>query len=470
MSRVVVVGGGPAGVAGAARAAELGAEVELVETGDALGGTCVNDGCVPTRVLARTARMAREARDAHLWGLDVGQLTVDWSRITARVAETVDAVRDTKQSGAALTDDGVKVRLGERAGFLDAHTLQVGEERLEADAVLLCVGGAARRLPFEGADLATLPDAVVSWPQLPERVAVVGSGSTGAQLVTVFASLGVEVTLLDVAPRILPHADADVADTLAAAFRRQGVEVLTGIDGVDRIEVADRQGGQPDRRQRRGDHGGLRVHHTIGGEAHHLDVDEVVLATGWPARTEGLGLDAAGVRYEPGRIPVDAYLRTNVPHVFAPGDANQRDMLVQSAVVEGTAAATNAVLGPTRSAPHALLPWGGFTDPDTAGIGLTEGQARERDPGCIVATVPLATSERAIIDERTDGFLKLIADRRRSMLLGAHAAGEAAVEIIQAVTTAMAAGADPATLARVEFAYPTYSAIIGAAASELVRG
>ena len=460
MSRVVVVGGGPAGVAGAARAAELGAEVELVEAGDALGGTCVNDGCVPTRVLARTARMAREARDAHLWGLDVGALTVDWARITERVAETVEAVRDTKQSGAALTADGLQVRLGAPARFLDAHTLQVGEERLEADAVLLCVGGSARRLPFEGADLATLPDAVVAWPRLPERVAVVGSGSTGAQLVTVFASLGVEVTLLDVAPRILPHADADVAATLAAAFHRQGVRVLTGIDGIDRIEARHLRGRDDD----------LRVHHTLGGQAHHLDVDEVVLATGWPARTEGLGLDAAGVRHEPGRIHVDAYLRTNVPHVFAPGDANQRDMLVQSAVVEGTAAATNAVLGPTRSAPHALLPWGGFTDPDTAGVGLTEEQARERDPECVVATVPLASSERAIIDERTDGFLKLIADRRRSMLLGAHAAGEAAVEIIQAVTTAMAAGTDPATLARVEFAYPTYSAIIGAAASELVRG
>ena len=465
MSRVVVVGGGPAGVAGAARAAELGAEVVLVEAGDALGGTCVNDGCVPTRVLARTARMAREARDAHLWGLGVGEVTVDWGRITERVAATVEAVRDTKQSGAALADEGVKVRLGERARFLDAHTLQVGEERMEADAVLLCVGGSPRRMPFEGAELATLPDAVVAWPRLPERVAVVGSGSTGAQLVTVFASLGAEVTLLDVAPRILPHADAAVAATLSDAFARQGVRVLTGIDGITRI--VGRAGGDGGEGR---DGRGLRLHHTVGGDAHHLDVDEVVLATGWPARTEGLGLDAAGIHHEPGRIPVDAYLRTNVPHVFAPGDANQRDMLVQSAVVEGTAAATNAVLGPTRSAPHALLPWGGFTDPDTAGVGLTGEQARERDPECVVATVPLTTSERAIIDERTDGFLKLIADRRRSMLLGAHAAGEAAVEIIQAVTTAMAAGTDPATLARVEFAYPTYSALIGAAASELVRG
>jgi len=452
VSDLVVVGGGPAGIAGALRAAELGAHVTLIE-GRELGGTCVNDGCVPTRVLARTARMAREAGDAHLWGIEVGGVTVDWKRITARVAETVTAVGAAKGGGGELRDHGVEVRLGEFAHFLDAHTLMVGDESLQADHFLLCVGGAPRRLPFDGADLATLPNDVVQWPELPRRVAIVGSGSTGAQLATVFNSLGTKVTLLDVAPRIMPHADADVASTLTTAFTAQGVDVATGIDGVRRLTAT-------------GD--GLRLEYDAEGARRSLDVDAVVLATGWPTRTEGLGLERAGVEHTRGRIPVDAHLRTNVPHIFAPGDANQTDMLVQSASVEGVAAATNAVLGPTRSTPHALLPWGGFTDPDVAGVGLSEADARAHDEHCVVATIPMASIERAIIDERREGFLKLIADRRRSMLLGAHAAGESAVEIIQAVTTAMAAGADPATLARVEFAYPTYSAIIGSAASALM--
>lgn len=453
MSDLIVLGGGPAGIAGALRAAELGAHVTLIE-GRELGGTCVNDGCVPTRVLARTARMAREAGDAHLWGIEVGGVSVDWKRITARVAETVTAVGATKGGGRELREHGVEVRLGEFARFLDDHTVAVGEASLQADTFLLCVGGAPRRLPFEGAELATLPNDVVHWPELPPRVAIVGSGSTGAQLATVFSSLGSQVALLDVAPRIMPHADADIAVTLSAAFTAQGVDVTTGIDGVRRVTVtAD----------------GLRLDYHVGGELQQLDVDEVVLATGWPTRTEGLGLDAAGVEHTHGRIPVDAHLRTNVPHIFAPGDANQTNMLVQSASVEGVAAATNAVLGPTRSTPHALLPWGGFTDPDVAGVGLSEADARAHDEHCVVATIPMDSIERAIIDERRDGFLKLIADRRRTMLLGAHAAGESAVEIIQAVTTAMAAGADPATLARVEFAYPTYSAIIGTAASALMQ-
>ncbi len=453
MTSIAIVGGGPAGTAAALRAAELGADVTLLEA-RALGGTCVVDGCVPTRVFARAARMAREVRDAHLWGIEVGEVDIRWERITERVAETVAGVTAGRASAAELGGAGVDVRIGQPARFVDPHTLAVGNEHVEADAVLLCVGGAAQPLPIPGAELATLPTEVMAWGALPGRVAVVGSGSTGSQLVTVFASLGAEVLLLDVAPRILPHADADVAATLETAFRAQGVEVATGIDGLTSIE----------------DVGGRRlVHYRSEAQPISVEVDAVVLATGWPARTEGLGLDAAGIDHRRGRIPVDAYLRTNVPHVYAPGDANQRDMLVQSAAEEGETAAVNAVLGPVRSAPHALLPWGGFTDPDVAGVGLTEEEARRHDEHCVTALVPLAGLERAIIDERTDGFLKLIADRRRSLLLGAHAAGESAVEVIQAVTTAMAAGADPATLARVAFAYPTYSAAIGAAAKALLR-
>jgi len=142
---------------------------------------------------------------------------------------------------------------------------------------------------------------------------------------------------------------------------------------------------------------------------------------------------------------------------------------VQAAQFEGEAAAENAVLGASVRAPHRLLPAGGFTDPDYAGVGLTEEQARDRDPACVVATVRFADLDRAVIDDRERGFLMLIADRRRELILGAHAVGENAVEVIQSVTTAMAAGIDVATLAGVRFAYPTYSAVIGMAARALLH-
>jgi pyruvate/2-oxoglutarate dehydrogenase complex dihydrolipoamide dehydrogenase (E3) component len=190
--------------------------------------------------------------------------------------------------------------------------------------------------------------------------------------------------------------------------------------------------------------------------------------TGWPADVDDLGLEHAGITAERSAIPVDAYFRTSVPHVFAVGDANGRDMLVQAAVFEGEAAAENAVLDANRRTPHHLLPAGGFTDPDYAGVGLTQEQARERDPRCIVATVPYTRLDRAVIDDRQRGFLTLITDRRRELILGAHAVGENAIEVVQSVTTAMAAGIDVATLGGVKFAYPTYSAVIGMAARALL--
>jgi glutathione reductase (NADPH) len=167
-------------------------------------------------------------------------------------------------------------------------------------------------------------------------------------------------------------------------------------------------------------------------------------------------------------VPADRYFRTVVPHIFSVGDANGRDMLVQAAQFEGEAAAENAVLEANRRTPHHLLPAGGFTDPDYAGVGLTEEQAREQDPGCVVARVPFASVDRAVIDDRESGFLLLIADRRRELILGAHAVGENAIEVVQSVTTAMAAGVDVGTLANVRFAYPTYSAVIGMAARALL--
>lgn len=191
------------------------------------------------------------------------------------------------------------------------------------------------------------------------------------------------------------------------------------------------------------------------------------MATGWPADIADLGLENAGLAASNGALRGDRYFRTDVPHILAVGDANGQDMLVQAAHFEAEAAAENAVLGVNRRVSGHLLPSGGFTDPDYGSVGLTEAQAREGDPRCVVVTVPFDQLDRAVIDERETRFLKLIADRRRELILGAHAVGENAIEIVQSVATAMAAGINPATLADVRFAYPTYGAIVGHAAQAL---
>ncbi|WP_298254534.1 NAD(P)/FAD-dependent oxidoreductase [uncultured Arthrobacter sp.] len=450
---VLVIGGGPAGMATAARAAELGARTAVVER-SALGGTCVNSGCVPSRVLAKTARLFREVRTAYDYGIVVDEPTVDWDRTVQRVRATVARVLASKGYGATMERLSIELIEGD-AELTGDHGVLVGDRELTAASIILCVGGSGRRLPVEGAELAVLPHEVLDLERLPGTVAIIGGGHTGAQLTTIFDALGSQVLLLDLAPRILMTEDEDVAAAVTAGFRGKGVQVETDIAGIERIERAD---------------GHLTLRWESDGDRQARDVDAVVMAAGWPANLPGLGLEAAGVRTAGPFIPVDEYLRSSVPHIFVAGDANGMSMLVQAAEFEGATAAENAVLGATHTSPHHLLPEGGFTDPDYAGVGLTEAKARERDAECHAVTVPYALVERPIIDDREQGFLKLVVDRRRELILGAHAVGENAVEVITAVAAAMAGGTDLSTLARVKFAYPTYSAVIGHAARAAIRG
>jgi len=450
---IVVIGAGPAGTAAALRAAELGARVAVLEA-DRTGGTCVNTGCVPTRVLAKTARLMRDVRTTDAYGIAVGEHRIEWASTVARVQERVDAVRSIKDEARRFEAAGIDLVLEGRARFEDANTLALESgRRVQGESIIVCVGGHSRLLPIPGAELATVPEHVLDLPELPGRVAIIGAGNTGAQLVTVFNAFGAHVTVLDLAPRILMASDASISEAVAAAFVEQGVTVLTGLDGVESLARVE---------------GGIELTWRAGAANASADFDVVIMATGWPADVDDLGLENAGLTAEHSAIPVDQYFRTAIPHIFAVGDANGRDMLVQAAVFEGEAAAENAVLDANRRTPHHLLPAGGFTDPDYAGVGLTRDQALERDPLCIVATVPYTALDRAVIDDRQRGFLTLIADRRRELILGAHAVGENAIEVVQSVTTAMAAGIDVATLAGVKFAYPTYSAVIGLAARALL--
>ncbi|MBC7518464.1 MAG: NAD(P)/FAD-dependent oxidoreductase [Microbacteriaceae bacterium] len=451
---VVVIGAGPAGTAAALRAAELGASVAVAEA-DRLGGTCVNTGCVPTRVLAKTARLMRDVRTAGLYGIGVSEQRIDWKSTVERVNATVERVRSLKSEASKFAGAGVELVLEGRARFTDAHTVLLDSGRsLTAAVFIICVGGHSRRLPVPGAHLATVPEHVLRLSEVPARLAVIGAGNTGAQLVTVFSAFGSKVTLLDVAPRILMASDESISSVVAQSFREQGVDVRCGIETVDGLaQDVD---------------GATTLLWREGGHPQSRTFDAVIMSTGWPADVDDLGLAAAGITVERSAIPVDAYFRSVVPHIFAVGDANGRDMLVQAAQFEGEAAAENAVLDANRRTPHHLLPAGGFTDPDYAGVGLTEDAARSRDPLCVVVQVPYSELDRAVIDDRERGFLKLIADRRRELILGAHATGENAIEVIQSVTTAMAAGVDVSTLAKVRFAYPTYSAVIGLAARALL--
>jgi glutathione reductase (NADPH) len=451
---VAVVGAGPAGLVAAVRAAELGRRTVVLQDGP-LGGTCVHTGCVPTRVLAKTARLLRDVRGSGEYGIDTGPATVHWDRLKVKIQQVIDQIVVAKTITESLDRVGVRLVTEGRARFVGPHTLELSDtgRRVSADTVIIAVGGHSRRLPLPGIEYTMLPEHFLDLAELPRSVAIVGSGNTGAQLVTVLRALGTEVALLEAQPRILPTADADVAAVLHRSFTDQGVEVVTGIGGVQAVEPLPEG-----RRRLRYDHGGGRT----------LDVDQVIMSVGWPPALEGLGLETAGVPLEHGRISVDRYRRSSVPHILVAGDADGEAALVQAAVADGAVAAMTAALGPRAMARYDILPTGGFTDPDYGQVGLTEQQARAAVPGCLVVTVPYGANERAIIDSRTTGMLKLISDPRHETVLGAHAVGEDALEVIQAIATAMAAGIDIVTLARIPFAYPTYTSIIATAAMQLL--
>ena len=451
---VVVIGGGPAGVTAALRAGELGAGVALVERGN-LGGTCTNDGCVPTRVLAHAARLARDAEQFADYGMTGEAPAVDFARLLNRTQRIVYEVQEKKQLRSRLQAAGVSVfdRVGDTS-FSDPHTLTLGDgTTLQGERIVLCAGGHARRLPFPGAELALTHSDVWTMKTLPRTVAVVGAAATGCQLASVFAAFGAEVLLLEAAPRILGGEDEIVSDGVARAFGRRGLGIVTGIGGVEKIERRN---------------GALKLSYSRGDEAHSFDAEAVVLAVGWPGNLGPLDLPAAGIDVERGYVRVDDALRTSAPHVFAAGDITGRAMLVQSATYEGALAAENAVLGEGRDYRHAIVPHGGFTDPEYGSVGLTEERARlEEDP--MVAVVPYADLDRGVIDGRSEGACKLIVSRSSRRVLGAHIFGEQAVEVVQLAATAMAAGMRVEGLAELELAYPTFTAAIGLAARKIVR-
>lgn len=454
MYDVIVIGGGPAGVTAALRARELGATVALVEQGR-MGGVCTYDGCTPTRVLAKAARLVRDAEQFNEYGLGSYTPAVDWPALLTRTQQTIYRLQEKKQLLTHLAQAGVTV-LAEagKAHFVNAHTLALLDRTtLSAEKFILCAGGHARRLSFPGNEHALTHSDVWQLNHIPPSLVVVGAAATGCQLASIFQAFGSQVTLLDAAPRLLPTEDATTSEVMQAAFEQSGIRVITGIDGLERIER------QP---------AALDIHFRQADQAQRIETDAIILAVGWVGNVEGLGLATAGVAVERGYVAVDDYLRTSAPHIFAAGDLTGRMMLVQSASYEARIAAENAVLGVGQNFQHRITPHGGFTDPEYSGVGLTEREAR-RAQACAVAVVPYSDLDRAVIDGHPTGFCKLIAARDSRRILGAHVVGEQAVEVVQIVAAGMAADMRVEQLADLELAYPTFTSIVGLAARQLAR-
>jgi len=437
MIDVIVIGAGPAGVLAALRAADLGARTALV-TRDQFGGMAANDGPVPVRTLAHAARLIREARQLGQYGIAVSEPVLDYSRLLARVREVVNDVR--AHSTLREQIDSLGVAVYEQAGaarFANEHTIETENGlRLEAEKIILCMGGVSRRLSVPGSELTNTHSDAWSLPSVPPSMLVIGGGATGVQVASIFNAFGSRVQLFQTGPRILPTEDEDVSAAVAAAFCASGIVVHENVGSIEYFEKTP---------------SGVRMVLSKDGDRDSADV-----AVGWVANTVGLNLASAGVDTDHrGFVRVDPYLRTSAPHIFAAGDVTGRLLLVPPAIQDGFVAATNAVRGATMTLGEQVNPIGSFTDPEYAQVGLTEAQARETHD-VVTAVVRFDSTTRTIIDGRPVGFCKLIADRATFKILGCHVVGERAVEITQVAAIVIAAGMRVDDLAHVPLSFPTY--------------
>ncbi len=453
MVKVLVVGGGPAGISAALQAREIGASVTLLEA-DQVGGTSINRGPAPVRTLARAARLARDWSSWDQFGLRGPRPTLDLDAVLANSLRVARYAHEKKDVSGHLRHLGVELIQGiGPVRFSDPQGVRAEDgRRWSADRVILAVGGHAASLPIPGAHLAKTYDDLRSITSFPDNVMVVGGSDTGCQIASILADFGATVRLVEFAPALLPAADHDVSKKLREAFERHGMRVSVGT------RLTELEAGNDC----------VTVHLTRGDKSEQTEAAAVFIAVGWPANLDALDLDAAGITHDQQAIAVDEYLRTNVEHIFVAGDANGQSKLVQTARIEGRIAAWNAVNGPTRRPAYDVVPSGSFTNPEYGTVGLTERQATASHD-VAVGVADYDDLLRPVADGHIDGFCKLIVDRADHRILGAHLVGEYSAESVQVVATAMSSGMIADQLAEMQFAYPTFTEAISMAAQKACR-
>jgi pyruvate/2-oxoglutarate dehydrogenase complex dihydrolipoamide dehydrogenase (E3) component len=444
---VVVLGAGPAGVMAAARAVELGARTALV-TQNEYGGMAANDGPVPVRTLAHTARLMRDARQLGRYGVTIDDPVLDYSRMLERVREVVTDVRTMSSLRKQIEAQGAIVyeNVG-NAHFLDAQNIVTETGlRLHSERFIICTGGVSKKLPIPGFEFTSTHSDAWSLAGVPRSMIVIGCGATGVQVASIFNTFGSRIELFEAGPHILPTEDDDVAAAMADAFKQAGIAVHEDFGAIESFEKTAT---------------GVRMTFSKDGHRETAEAALAVVAVGWQVATQALNLPAAGVDVtQRGFVKVNEYLQTSAPHIFAAGDATGPIMLASEGLREGFVAATNAVREASLPASSHMTPAGSFTDPEYASVGLTERKARETYD-VVTAIANFDANTRAIIDGQTFGFCKLIVDSKTNEILGCHVVGERAVDIVQVASVALAAGVRRVDdLARVAVSFPTYAQIL----------
>ena len=444
---LVVIGSGPGGYVAAIKAAQLGLKVALVEKDPVLGGTCLNVGCIPSKALLHSTEVFHQVTHGKKHGLVGGEkVTID-----------VPAMMANKDKVVSQLNQGVKFLVSKRGieivqglGRLDKQPGKVlvrstaGERTLETKNIIIATGSSIVELPFMKFDGESVisSDHGIALKSVPEKMVVVGSGAIGLELGSVWARLGAQVTVVEMLSSIGgPAYDEDVAKVAQQAFEKQGIKFELGakVTGVKKSA------------------GGLALTAERDGKPLEFPADKILVAVGRKANTQGLGAAEAGLKLdERGRVVIDDHFRTNLPGVYAIGDVVAGPMLAHKAEEEGVAAA-EIIAGKAGHVNYNIIPGVIYTDPEIAGVGMLESEAKAKNIEVKVGKFQLAGNGRAIATDATTGFVKVIADAKTDKVLGVQIVARGGSEMIAAACAHMEYGASAEDIARTCFAHPTIS-------------
>ncbi|MBP1765273.1 MAG: dihydrolipoamide dehydrogenase [Firmicutes bacterium] len=448
MKKVIIMGGGPGGYVAAIRAAQLGAEVHLVES-EKIGGTCLNVGCIPTKAVLHTAELYQAVTKGAGLGLLADNIRVDWPMVMRRKQQVVR--RLVGGVDGLLKANKVTVHKG-KGVLLDPHTVEVQgaeTEKISGDIILLATGSESVKLNFPGADFPAVIDsaAALSLDKVPKSMMIVGGGVIGVEFAAMFSAFGAKVTVVEMLPQILPPIDGEIAGLVRKELTQLGVQFFTDA----RLTEVAAQDGE------------LCAKVVIDGVTQALPGEFVLVAVGRRARTAGIGLETVGIATERGKIKVDANFMTNVPGVYAVGDCNGIMMLAHAASAQGIAAVEHA-LGHEAVYAANTIPSCIYTSPEVGGVGMTEEQAKAAGMEYHVGRFPLAGNGKAMIECGGTGMVKIIAGAQYGEILGVHIFGPRATDMIAEAALAIRMEATVNEIISTIHAHPTVSEAMGEAA------
>jgi pyruvate/2-oxoglutarate dehydrogenase complex dihydrolipoamide dehydrogenase (E3) component len=437
---LIIIGGGSAGLTAAAGAKALGAKVAIIEKAK-MGGDCLNYGCVPSKTLIKSSKVANYIKHADKYGLGPVRSSFKFSKVTARVQKVISSIAK-HESPDYLRKQGIDVLLGS-AKFINNHTLELKGKQITAKKFIICTGSRPLIPPIEGliGSGFLTNEEVFDIKKQPKALAVVGGGPIGCELALAFARLGTKVTIVQRGERLLPRDDMDVSDFITKRFKEEGITILT---------KADTKKVTKNRTTKE-----LIIDHN--GTMKKLKVEEILMAVGRKVNKEGLGLDDIGVKTGKGII-VDKYLRTSVKNIYAAGDCAGPYLFTHMAGYQAAIALRNALFWGKSAINYSSVPWVTYLDPEIAHVGKSETELKKEGTDYILLSAEFSDVDRAICEGDTKGFVKVMVNKK-GKILGATLVGTGVGEQLPLYTLAIKKGMNVGTLYGIIYSYPTMSEV-----------